>query len=489
MARRENVELFRVISNQALEEIASQKPQNKVDLLEIKGIKEKKYAKYGKEILAMVRGELPLLRPSGTSPRAGEEDFVKIFEVGEYLDFLIEKLLGTEAKVKGEISDLKFWRKTISFDLKDEKDGSSLKCFMWQNKYEISGVQLEEGIEITVLGGSSIRKQWGQLNFEVEIIELVGEGALKKAYDELKKKLDLEGLFLPERKRKIRRLINSIGIITSIHGDAVIDFRANIGNYGFKIKLFDSFVEGKQAVFSLIEGIKFFNKKYPDLDAIVITRGGGSLESLQAFNTEALVREVINSRIPVLAGIGHEKDVPLVALAADLMVSTPTAAALEIRRPWDEAIHGVESSEKYILNAFQNILVEKKSNILETERILSGMLADIFERFRRARENLKNSLVKIKMTIDQDRNLLASAGKKLSANYSRLFSNFVSVLKSLAEKIALHNPERQLKLGYSLVFSGKKILRSVKDIKLKDKVDIRLQDGDMETEIIKITNQ
>ena len=478
-ARRENVELFRVVSNQSVEEIAEKKPQGKAELLEIKGIKEKKYAKYGEEILAMVRGENPT-----SSPLLIKEREDKIFEVGEYLDFLIEKLLETEARVRGEVSDLKFWRKTISFDLKDKKDGSSLKCFMWQDKYEISGVQLEEGIEIMVWGDSSIRKQWGQLNFQVEIIELVGEGALKKAYDELKKKLDLEGLFLPERKRKLRPLINSIGIITSVHGDAVVDFRANVGNYGFKIKLFDSFVEGKQAVFNLIEGIEFFNKKYPDIDVIVITRGGGSLESLQAFNTEVLVREIADSRIPVLAGIGHEKDVPLAALAADLMVSTPTAAALEIRRSWDEAIHGLESSEKYILNAFQNILAEKKNSILESERTLSGILADIFERFRRARENLKNSLVKIKMTIDYDRNYLSNASRKLVSDYRRLFSDFKNILKSLAEKIILHNPERQLKLGYSLVSLGGKIVRSVKEVKIGDEVGIKVSDGELKSKIL-----
>ena len=169
-----------------------------------------------------------------------------------------------------------------------------------------------------------------------------------------------------------------------------------------------------------------------------------------------------------------------------MMVSTPTAAALEIRRPWDEAIHGVESSEKYILNVFANILAEKKNNILETERILSGILADIFERFRRARENLKNNLVKIKMTIDYDKNYLSNASKKLVSNYIRLFSEFKNILKSLAEKIILHNPERQLKLGYSLVSFNNKIVRSVKDVQIGDEVDIKMSDGELKSKIFKV---
>ena len=491
-ARRENVELFRVIANQAVEEIASKKPQNKAELLEVKGIKEKKYAKYGEEILAMVRGEGESEESASSADKfvaSVERDSKKIFEVGEYLDFLNEKMLDAEARVKGEVSSVDIRGNYIFFSVKDKEDESLISCFVWKNDYNVSGVNLEEGMEVVIWGYPNVYKPSGRLSFQVKLIELVGEGLLKKAYDELKKKLEGEGLFLPERKRPLPKYIQKIGLITSHQGAAIGDFVSNIGNYGYKIKFFDSRVEGKQAVFELVRGVKWLNKNIPDLDAIVLVRGGGSLESLQAFNTETLVREIAGSKIPVLAGVGHDQDVTLAALASDMMVSTPTAVALEIRRPWDEAIHGVESSKKYVLSAFANILAEKKNIILESERTLSGMLAEIFERFRRARENLKNSLVKIKMTIDQNRNYLASAGKKLSMNYSRLFSNFVSALKSLAEKIALHNPERQLKLGYSLVFSGKKILRSVKDVKLKEKVDIRLQDGEIETEILKITNQ
>lgn len=480
-ARRENVELFRVISNQALEEIARMLPQNKAELLEIKGIKEKKYAKYGEEILAMVRG-------GGEELVESFKEENKIFEVGEYLDLLNEKLLGAEARVKGEVSSVDIRGNYIFFSVKDKEGESLISCFVWRNDYEVSGVELEEGMEVVIWGYPNIYKPSGRLSFQVKLIELVGEGLLKKAYEELKKKLEAEGIFAPERKKVLPKYIQKIGLITSHQGAAIGDFISNVGNYGYQIKFFDTRVEGKQAVFELIEGLKWFNKNGPDLDALVLVRGGGSLESLQAFNTEALVREISSSKIPILAGIGHEQDVTLASLAADLMVSTPTAAALEIRRPWDEAIHEADSNEKYILNAFQGILSENKNNILRTERMLFGQLTNIFERFRRARENLRSNLVKIKMTIDYDRNYLADTTRKIIYSYTRLFSELKNILKTLAEKIVLHNPERQLKLGYSLVFSEKKLLRSVKDIKLKDKLDIHLQDGDIETEIIKITN-
>jgi exodeoxyribonuclease VII large subunit len=477
-ARRENVELFRVISNQAVEEIARVLPRDKKELLEIKGIKEKKYAKYGEEILVIVRGE-------------GEEFVEKfkeegrVFEVGEYLDLLNEKLLEAEARIKGEISSVDDRGNYLFFKIKDKNGESLINCFIWRNDYQVSGVELEAGMEIVVWGYPSIYPVSGQMSFQTKLVELVGEGLLKKAYEELKKKLETEGLFLPDRKKLLPKFAQKIGLVTSHQGAAIGDFVSNVGNYGYKIKFFDSRVEGKQAVFNLVKGVKWFNKKL-NVDLLVIVRGGGSLESLQAFNTEVLVREIASSKIPVLAGIGHEQDVTLAALAADKMVSTPTAAALEIRKNWDEALYRIERDEKNILNIFEGMLANAQNEVRESESIFSQKLADIFERFRRARENLKNSLVKIKMTIDRDKNILASAGKKLSVNYSRLFSNFVSVLKSLAEKIALHNPERQLKLGYSLISFNNKIVRSVKEVKTGDEVDIKMSDGKLKSKIFKV---
>jgi exodeoxyribonuclease VII large subunit len=316
------------------------------------------------------------------------------------------------------------------------------------------------------------------------LIELVGEGLLKKAYEELKKKLEAEGLFAPERKKPLPKFIHKIGLITSHQGAAIGDFISNIGNYGYKIKFYDSRVEGKQAIFELREALKWFNENMPDLDVVVLVRGGGSLESLQAFNTEALVREIANSTIPVLAGIGHEQDVTLAALAADKMVSTPTAAALEIRKAWDEAVYQIERDEKNILNIFEGALARARNEIYESENILSQKLTEIFERFRRARENLKRNLVKIGMTLEYDKNYSASIAAKLISSYEHLLFYYKNSLNLLAEKIILHSPERQLKLGYSLVTFGGKIIRSMKEVEVGDKVNIKVSDGELKSEIL-----
>jgi len=471
-ARRDNVEAYRVLPYSTLEEIARREPQTPEELLEVKGIKEKKLARYGKEILAIVAGKSDNQddNQSSTFPffesdsQNSSRSDLKVFEVSEYLDYLNSKLSERGVKIIGEVSSIKFWRKSISFDLKDKDDESTLKCFMWQDRYEINGLEIKDGMEVMILGGSYIKKQWGQLNFEVEMIELVGEGALKKAYDELKKKLELEGIFLPERKKEIKPFVKNIGLISSIHSDAIFDFRANLGKHGFQVYVFDSLVEGKQAVFSLIDGVRFFNKRFSDLDVLVMIRGGGSLESLQAFNTESLVREIASSRIPVLAGIGHEQDVTLAALVADKMVSTPTGAAVELTRSWDEAAHRVN----------------------EAERSLLTFLSEVFERFEKAKHALHREAEKIGQAIIYGKEKINSFSKNISTSFSRATSDIRERIKNFEDKLKIHDPERQLKLGYSLVSAGGKIVRSVKQVKAGDKVTTKISDGEFDSEIKEI---
>lgn len=474
-ARRDNVEAYRVLPYSALEEIARREPKTPEELLEIKGIKEKKLARYGKEILNIVSGGLSLTTTyksddQGNLLQDKKEDQVaardedKIFEVGEYLDFLNAKLLEAEAKIKGEVSSVENRGNYVFFGIKDKAGESLLNCFIWGNDYEISGVELEEGMEVVIWGFPNVYKPSGRLSFQTKLIEIVGEGALKKAYDELKKKLESEGLFAPERKKPIPDFSHRIGLITSHQGAAIGDFTSNLGSYGFQIKFYDSRVEGKQAVFDLVKAVKWFGKNMPDLDAVVLIRGGGSLESLQAFNTEVLVREIANSKIPVLAGIGHEKDISLAALAADKMVSTPTGAAVEISRSWDEAA----------------------SKVSEAERNLLSYLSRVFERFEKAKQSLHREAEKIGQAIFYGKDKIGASLKNIYAAFSRLLSDIKEQIKNAEDQIRLNNPERQLKLGYSLVSLGGKIVRSVKNVEVGDEVDIKVSDGELKSKIFKV---
>src|SRR3989344_6811079 len=273
-----------------------------------KTIRGKKLSKYVEENL-----ELPVGLP--------DKQIEQPFSVSAYLDLLNIQLSEHEARIQGEISSVDIRERVVYFSIKDSIDGSVMSCLIWKRNYDFSGIEFEPGMEVILEGVPDIYKLSGRLSFKTSSVELVGEGALKKAYDKLKNKLNSEGLFLKERKKEIPELAGKIGLITSETGAVIHDFLTNLGRYGFNIRFMDSRVEGQPAVRELISAVDYFYDK--DIDVLVIIRGGGSLESLQAFNNETLVRKISDFNKPVICGIGHEKDVPLASLVADKMVSTP----------------------------------------------------------------------------------------------------------------------------------------------------------------------
>ncbi|HHE76419.1 MAG TPA: exodeoxyribonuclease VII large subunit, partial [Candidatus Parcubacteria bacterium] len=392
-ARQENVPAFRVFVDKTLEGIAALRPKNKDELLTIKGMGERKFERYGREILEMIGGnDGPITGLFCDASRNGEtgNDKKKPYTVSGYLDLLNKELRKREARVQGEISSLDIRDNYLFFSLKDKNDESLLSCFMWMNNYKLCGVSFEEGLEIIVEGFPEVYKPNGRLSFRVSSAELVGEGALKKAYEQLKKRLEDEGLFLPERKKPIPEFVQRIGLITSETGAVIHDFLNNLGQYGYQIKFFSSRVEGQAAVKDLLSAIEYFEDK--DIEVLVIIRGGGSLESLQAFNNEFLARKIADFKTPVICGIGHEKDVPLASLAADLMVSTPTAVTVVLNKPWERALDNIKTFERVIVHQYQEALEERKHRL----ELLTGELrqkADfIFKRFELLKQQLINKL-------------------------------------------------------------------------------------------------
>ncbi|MBI2042390.1 MAG: exodeoxyribonuclease VII large subunit [Candidatus Nealsonbacteria bacterium] len=365
----------------------------------------------------------------------------KIFSVSEFIQLLNIGLKRSRARIVGEVTQAQVASSGHGyFTLKDENNGAVLSCIIWKSRYSMYGIKLEAGMKIMAQGYPEVYAASGRLSFIAETIELAGEGELKKQYEALKKKLTAEGLFAPERKRPIPKYCQKIGVITSKHGAVLADFLNNLGKFGFKIKMIDARVEGQEAVEDLLSAIRTFRTQ--DIDALVIIRGGGSLESLMAFNNEMLVREVAGFKVPVIAGVGHHQDEPLVTFAADASVSTPTAAANYLNRSWQEALLFLEKQERIIFGFFEEIF--------EIQRSIENKLMIFMQNFKAALANLSQKL-------------------------------------SYAEKvITLNNPERQLGLGYSLAYSGGKIVRSVKDVLPGRELEIQVSDGRINSEVKKI---
>lgn len=387
----------------------------------------------------------------------------KIYSISEFVAFLNADLKWMKARIVGEVGEAKAGPTGhMYFTLKDEKDGSMLNCIMWNSKYRLFGITLEPGKKIVASGNPEVYSQNGRLSFVCDTIELAGEGDIKKQYDELKKKLEKEGIFDVANKRAIPQYAHRIGVITSRNGAVIHDFLNNIGKFGFDIKMIDSRVEGQGAVEDLLSSIHTFRKK--DIDVLVIIRGGGSMESLMPFNNELLVREVAGFPVPVLVGIGHDKDVPLVAMAADRSESTPTAVANLLNESWEQALLLVERFERKIFASYGLIFEQYKA---------------IENRFKISMQNFRNSLLNMKDKL-----------RKYSADYfvsfGLLCDRTKDKLQNIEKVVNLNNPERNLKLGYSIASVNGKVIRKTDDIKIGEDMDIKVSDGVIVSEVKKI---
>jgi len=433
--------------------------------------------------------------------------------INEYLNSVNSQLSKIESRIIGEVMEVQLYpgRSYLFFKIKDkdEDNPAMLTCMMWKRDYEISGLDLKDGLEIIISGSASVHKPTGRFSFVPKTIELVGEGALKVAYERLKAKLQSEGLFDDTRKRAIPLYPNKIGLITSKGGAVLADFSTNIGKFGYKISFIDSRVEGQLATEELLNSIKTFRDK--DIDVLVIIRGGGSMESFLPFNNEVLVREVASFPVPVLVGIGHEKDVSLLALASDMMVSTPTAVANFLNESWEKIEPTITVSEQKIFRKFQNTIQENKDCIRNGLDTMKNAFQSIFSDFSKAQESLKIGFKSIKdQMVDIDRRVggafipvfrkinfsIANVRSNIAnSSVKEIFEGFINIkdkadisLVSYQKQIISNDPKRQLKLGYSIVMKNGKILKTTSQIQKGDIVNVGLSEGTFDSEVVIIKN-
>lgn len=250
----------------------------------------------------------------------------QVISVTEFVSIINETLSFAypQVTVEGEVSGFNVNRgKFVFFDLKDE--GNTLACFMMIHQLKLP---LEDGMKVRVTGSPKVSK-FSKFSLTVREYELAGEGALKRALELLRKKLEGEGLFDPARKRPIPAFPRRIGLVTSAASAAYADFTKILAARwgGVEVMVADVAVQGAKATDEIVGALEYFNHLADPPDVLVLIRGGGSLEDLSAFSTEPVARAVAASRQPIVVGVGHEVDFSLADYAADLRAATPTDAA------------------------------------------------------------------------------------------------------------------------------------------------------------------
>ncbi len=391
----------------------------------------------------------------------------RIITVGEYLSLLNEYVKPLNFSIIGEVSSVSDRAgNTVFFSVSDEKEQAKLECVIWRYQYQRLGFKLEPGMQIKMAGYPNIYKPSGKLSYVASNIIPTGEGALQKAFEELKKLLQKEGFFAPERKRALPKYIQKIGLITADNSDAKKDFETHLGQYGYTIYFHDVRVEGLKSAESIAKAIRYLNEIPLDLDVIVITRGGGSLESLQAFNSEIVARAVFSSKTPILSAIGHERDVTISDLVADVRGSTPTDAGKIISKDWREA--------EQLINTTQEKIFEIYGRTLNIQR---DFLELSEERLRHAIEkhvtSAKNKLDKVEVSLETE--------------FKRTLQKYKTKVEHLEEVFRLVDPREKLKQGYALIYdTNHKIIKSTAQLRPSDIITVQVHDGGLTAEVKEI---
>lgn len=361
--------------------------------------------------------------------------------------------------VRGEISNLTDHYRSghLYFSLKDEK--SVVRAVMFAGNASKLRFKPEEGMSIIAIGRVSLYEATGQFQLYVEQMQPEGTGELAVAFNQLKLKLEKEGLFDKNAKKKIPDFPKKIGVITSDTGavrhdvETVLSRRFPIA----EMILYPSAVQGENSVPQLIKGIQYFNNQ-KNVDVIIIGRGGGSMEDLWAFNSELLAREIYKSKIPVISAIGHATDYTICDFVADKSAPTPSAAA-EIAVP--------DISELFSRIAYLNDrMVDNIKYIINSQQQYTDNLAD---RLAVMSGNYKISEMKAN---------LENLTIRLNNSYTNLLQDKTEKLKENIAKLNTLSPLNILSRGYAIITNNNVVIRSVNDINIDDKITVKVNDGD-----------
>ena len=411
----------------------------------------------------------------------------KILTVSEFNEFIKSYLSDVgEVAVEGEISEIRVSQnKWLFLTIKDKE--ASVEVFSVVFKIRNYDV-FEQGMLVHVYGKPYLYKKTGKFSIFANQIVPAGEGALQIAFEKLKLKLEKEGLFDPERKRPLPVFPEQIGLITAKSSQAYSDFIKILGERmgGIKIYFYPVQVQGRNSVDSILTAFNYFNKKLANIDLLVLTRGGGSLEDLLSFNDEQVVRAIFSSKIPVVCGVGHEENVSLADLAADLRASTPSNAAELIVRQRTEVLRQVNDSVKFIVSRLNRLLKERQYFIYHAVARLKNSSAQkikdmhfLISRFAKECGVFERRIKTVSIEIERKKTRLIQGIKLWQHRYVSKLDNLIRLLKNL-------DYHRLLKRGFSITMDKRgRILKEIKKVKKNESMDTLLFDGKIYSKVFK----
>lgn len=387
----------------------------------------------------------------------------------------------------------------LYFSLRDQD--ATLNCVMFRMQARRADATIVDGAHIRCFGTLTIYEQQGRYQLLVEAVQLGGEGALLLALAELKARLNAEGLFDPQRKKPLPLLPRAVGVITSESGAAIRDILTGIHRrYPARVVLAPARVQGDGAALELIAALAQL-QRVPDVDVIIIGRGGGSLQDLWAFNDEQLARAIAACPIPIVSAVGHEVDVALTDLVADRRAATPTAAAELVVPDAGEILLGLATLRERAARALRAMVTVRRERLRATRARLPEpqqqlaarryRLDDLGQRLRTAmvttltKERAQLSRVQVSLQLLHPRKRVHACKEQLHVLFSRLHGATRRIIGRRQEWLVAHrqrlralSPLAVLERGYAVVRDSQgRILGSAAQVGPGDGIDVRLREG------------
>lgn len=409
-----------------------------------------------------------------------------VTDINNYIKNIVDgDFFLSNVTLKGEISNLKFHtRGHLYFSLKDENSKINAVMFNYKNL----GLNFipKDGMNVIVKGKVSVFTTGGSYQITVSNMKEDGIGNLYILFEELKRRLEREGLFSPEHKKKLPRIPKKVGVITASTGAAVKDIISTI-NRRFpltEIILFPTLVQGVGAKENIVKMINEANKT--DVDVIILGRGGGSIEDLWAFNEEIVARAIYNSNKPIVSAVGHEIDFTISDFVSDMRAPTPTGAA-ELVVPSKVEIQSYLNDYKGRIISVINKKIKSYTDTfskLKSTYILKNPIS-MYEIDEQKLDNMLEKLGSI-MTykLEREKSELNNLSKMISPNMLNRLDKEKIKLENIETKLNLLNPENILKKGYSLTLVEGKIVKSINSVKKGSIIDTKFSDGIIKSEVL-----
>ena len=365
--------------------------------------------------------------------------------------------------IRGEMSNFKNHTSGHRyFTLKDKN--SSLQCVMFKWHGQNLRFEPEYGMKVLVLGDLDVYEQRGLYQLKVRAIRPDGVGELYKAYEQLKNKLALEGLFSPEHKKTLPRFPKKIGVATSETGAVLHDILTVLKRrYPVNILFIPTMVQGEYAANSIVHSIEILNRT--DVDLIILGRGGGSLEDLWSFNEEAVARAIYGSNIPVISAVGHETDYTIADFVADVRAPTPSAAAEMAVPDRQELFNKVKRLKEIIIERQKRDISDRSLHAAELRKcVYPGLLRDRLDNYIQYIDDIN--------------------GRKMRC-IERILEVRTSQFREWAGKLDAVSPLGTLSRGYSIALKlpDKKTVRSINDVEKNDDILILVNDGKIKCDV------